>query len=164
MITIVRLPVDLVSASSVVIALALLHPHQVKPVHRWTFDHVNPVRIGRSQTNDVVLYSAVISRHHLELHQRSGEWWAINRGKNGTYLENVAIKRLRLTHDTTLCLAKSGPRLRISICDRADPSPQTTTLASKTYDTVPKTKEVDDDLTISDLQTGVLFHEWADNF
>jgi pSer/pThr/pTyr-binding forkhead associated (FHA) protein len=158
---IVRLPVDVASASSTVIALSLLHPNQVKPVHRWTFDHVDSIYIGRSQENDVILYSAVISRHHLELHQRAGEWWAINRGKNGTYINNIAIRRLLLSNETTLCLAKSGPRLQISIRDRVRfTSP--TTFATKMYETIVKAKE-EDDMTISDVRAGVLSREWADN-
>ncbi len=108
-----------------------------------------------------MLYSAVISRHHLELHQRSGEWWAINRGKNGTYIDNVAIKRLRLSHETTLCLAKSGPRLRISIREHPDSSPKST-FSTESYGTFLKAREMDD-MTISDMQTGVLSCDRANN-
>jgi pSer/pThr/pTyr-binding forkhead associated (FHA) protein len=153
MIVIVRPPVDVASASSTMIALALLHPHQIKPVRRWIFDQVDLIRIGRSQENDVILYSAVISRHHLELHRRSGEWWAVNLGQNGTYVEDVAIGRLRLSGETTLGLAKSGPRLQISLCDQRVPaSPVSATLSlGRAY---PKVREAED-TTVVDLPIDV---------
>jgi len=135
-----------------VIALALLHPRQVEPVHCWTFDRVSLIRIGRSLDNDVILYSAVISRHHLELHRRAGEWWAINRGKNGTYLDDVPIKYSRLVDKTTLCLAKSGPRLRISFADHL-PTVLNARLSTQTDCTrLTPTEEEEEDLTIVDVQ------------
>lgn len=161
MIAIVRPPVDVASASSTMIALALLHPHQIKPVRRWIFDQVDLIRIGRSQENDVILYSAVISRHHLELHRRSGEWWAVNRGKNGTYVENVAIGRLRLSNETILGLAKSGPRLQISLCDQhLPPSPISTTVKpGHAYLTAREAE----DTTMVDMPIDVLFYGQVNN-
>lgn len=156
MIAIVRPPVDVASASSTMIALALLHPHQVQPVRRWIFDQVDLIRIGRSQENDVILYSAVISRHHLELHRRSGEWWAVNRGQNGTYLDNVAIGCLRLPQETIFGLAKSGPRLQISLCDHlASRSPVAATPALGRIDRHDK----DADTTMMDMPIKLLAYE-----
>jgi pSer/pThr/pTyr-binding forkhead associated (FHA) protein len=140
-----------------VIALALLHPRQAEPVHRWTFDQISLIRVGRSNNNDVVLYSAVISRHHLELHYQAGVWWAVNRGKNGTYLNNVAIKQSRLVDNMTLCLAKSGPRLQISIADRVISAPNSR-LSTHVGHTMPELSEDDDDdeMTIVDMRTEML--------
>ncbi|MEL6471326.1 MAG: FHA domain-containing protein, partial [Cyanobacteria bacterium J06623_4] len=50
-----------------VITLSLLHPIDKTPVQSWSFEAEPVVRIGRSVNNDVVLYSAVVSRHHVEL-------------------------------------------------------------------------------------------------
>lgn len=139
------------------IALALLHPRQVEPVHCWTFDQVSLIRIGRSPDNDVILYSAVISRYHLELHHQAGEWWAINRGKNGTYLNDVPIKYSRLTDKTTLCLAQSGPRLRISLTDQVlgIPTPFDTQADLRKPMEKNETETTMDQTTIVDMRVGM---------
>jgi len=127
------------------IAVALLHPHQATPVRRWTFERGSPILIGRASSNDVVLYSAVISRRHLELHHSAGSWWAIDRGKNGTYANGLSFSRLQIVQPVTLRLAKSGPRLRVEpIAQRLAPAltdPDDTTLAIDEYD----------DVTVSDI-------------
>ncbi|MGL5805231.1 MAG: FHA domain-containing protein, partial [Xenococcaceae cyanobacterium] len=71
---------------SSVITLTLLHPIQSIPVQSWTFKSELAIRIGRSNNNEVVLYSAVVSRHHVEIRREGSQWQIINLGANGTYI------------------------------------------------------------------------------
>lgn len=68
------------------ITLTLLHPLKSVAVQKWNFDPNSVIRIGRANDNDVVLYSAVVSRHHLEIRPRGKDWALINLGSNGTFI------------------------------------------------------------------------------
>ncbi|NEN92511.1 MAG: FHA domain-containing protein, partial [Okeania sp. SIO3H1] len=64
------------------ITLALLHPTQLVPIQHWSFESKSLIHIGRASDNDVIIYSAVVSRHHAELWQNSSGWMMINFGAN----------------------------------------------------------------------------------
>ena len=74
------------------ITLTLLHPTKTTPVQSWTFKTTATIRIGRSTDNEVVLYSAVVSRHHLEIRHENNHWEIVNLGTNGTYIEEKLIE------------------------------------------------------------------------
>ncbi len=98
------------------ITLTLLHPIQSIPVQSWTFERGSVIRIGRSTDNDVILYSAVVSRHHVELRQvNSGGWEIINLGANGTYLDGKRITQVPVEDGVIIRLARSGPNIQIHI-------------------------------------------------
>jgi eukaryotic-like serine/threonine-protein kinase len=107
-----------------VITLSLLHPHQAIPVKSWTFENESVIRIGRSTDNHVVLYSAVVSRHHLEVRQRGDTWTIVNLGSNGTYVNDKPIAQIVAIDGTIVRLARSGPQIKIQI---DTDSPKTTT-------------------------------------
>ncbi|MGD1901755.1 MAG: FHA domain-containing protein [Geitlerinemataceae cyanobacterium] len=132
------------------IAVALLHPHQAKPVRRWVFDRDVPIHIGRSPDSDVILYSAVISRRHLELRYQAGSWWAVNHGKNGTYANGLSFDRLQIGRAVTIRLAKSGPRLHIELTDVRQVAPTSTEPAIIDLDLDDLDEE---DATIADIST-----------
>jgi eukaryotic-like serine/threonine-protein kinase len=98
-----------------VITLTLLHPVQATPVQSWTFEHVPVIRVGRATDNHVILYSAVVSRHHVELRHDSGNWELVNIGTNGTYLDGKQIAQLPIQDGTIVRLARSGPNLQINL-------------------------------------------------
>jgi serine/threonine-protein kinase len=106
-----------------VITLTLLHPLQSTPVQSWTFEHESVVRIGRSTDNHVILYSAVVSRHHVELRCTAGQWEIVNLGANGTYLEGKRITQVPLLDGVTIRLARSGPNIQISVDETSSPDP-----------------------------------------
>jgi pSer/pThr/pTyr-binding forkhead associated (FHA) protein len=86
------------------------------PVQSWTFESEEVVRIGRATDNQVVLFSAVVSRHHAELRQHDIDGWKlINISANGTYLEGEAIKEIALSSGMIVRLATSGPKIHIAI-------------------------------------------------
>lgn len=81
----------------------------------WTFEEEPVVRIGRSVSNDVVLYSAVVSRHHAELRQGEEGWEIYNIGTNGTYLAGQRIDSQQVQDGLVIRLARSGPNLQINV-------------------------------------------------
>ncbi|MGD1861320.1 MAG: FHA domain-containing protein [Leptolyngbyaceae cyanobacterium] len=99
------------------ITLSLLHPLNKKPVQHWTFEEDAVIRIGRSTENQVVLYSAVVSRHHVELRQTDVGWEIVNLGTNGTYLDGKRVAQAIAKDGIVIRLARSGPNIQINIAD-----------------------------------------------
>lgn len=97
------------------ISLTLLHPLQSIPIQNWLFENESVIRIGRSTNNDVILYSAVVSRHHLEIRRHNSEWEIVNLGANGTYLEGKRADIIPVVDDMIIRLASSGPQIRIQL-------------------------------------------------
>ena len=104
-----------VPALNNVITLSLLHPIDKTPVQSWTFEEESVVRIGRSVNNDVVLYSAVVSRHHVELRQTDNGWEIHNTGTNGTFLAGERIESKPVQDGLVIRLARSGPNIQINV-------------------------------------------------
>lgn len=98
-----------------VITLTLLHPLQDIPVQSWAFEDESMIRIGRATDNQVVLYSAVVSRHHVEIRRNDASWDVINLGTNGTYLDGKRIAQAPLKDGAVLRLARSGPKIQIHL-------------------------------------------------
>ncbi len=99
-----------------VITLTLLHPLQAVPVQSWTFEPNSVIRIGRSTDNEVVLYSAVVSRHHVEIRPgATTDWEIVNLGANGTYIDGKRITRTEVVNGMVIRLASSGPQIQIRI-------------------------------------------------
>jgi len=98
-----------------VITLHLLHPIDSTPVQTWQFDHEVLISIGRSSSNDVVLLSSVVSRHHVDLHRQSMGWQILSRGANGTYLNGEAIDKIQALDGMIVRLASTGPKMQIRI-------------------------------------------------
>ncbi len=97
------------------ITLTLLHPIQSVPVQSWCFESEAVVRIGRSNDNDVIIYSAVVSRHHVELWNHANGWEIINFGANGTYVDDRPIAQVSVVDGMTIRLGNSGPKIKIRV-------------------------------------------------
>ncbi|NJL02733.1 MAG: FHA domain-containing protein [Spirulinaceae cyanobacterium SM2_1_0] len=103
-------------STSSAIVLTLLHPLQAVPVQSWTFNPEAPIRIGRSTDNEVILYSAVVSRHHVEIRPRGEtDWEVVNLGANGTYIDGKRITKMPVIDGMVIRLASSGPQIQIRI-------------------------------------------------
>ncbi|MDJ0568924.1 MAG: FHA domain-containing protein [Pleurocapsa sp. MO_192.B19] len=98
------------------ITLTLLHPLQSVAVQSWTFNDQPSIKIGRATNNEVVLYSAVVSRNHVEI-RKSGEeeWEIVNLGSNGTYVDGKRIDQIKVVDGMIVSLASSGPKILIKI-------------------------------------------------
>lgn len=98
-----------------VITLTLLHPLKSTPVQKWNFEPNTVIRIGRANDNDVVLYSAVVSRHHLEIRPRNDDWALISLGSNGTFVNGRKINKVLVKDGMIIRLASSGPKILIQL-------------------------------------------------
>lgn len=78
------------------------------------------IRIGRATDSHVILYSAVVSRHHAELHRTPAGWVIKSLGTNGTYLDGRRIQDMAVDNGVVIRLARSGPNIQIHISE--DPS------------------------------------------
>ncbi|NJR32666.1 MAG: FHA domain-containing protein [Chamaesiphon sp. CSU_1_12] len=86
------------------------------PVQSWTFSCEDVIRIGRATDNHVVLFSAVVSRHHAQLQWSEDNGWQLqNISPNGTYLDGTAIKEVTVTDGMVIRLATSGPKIQIKV-------------------------------------------------
>ncbi|HEY9836207.1 MAG TPA: FHA domain-containing protein [Vampirovibrionales bacterium] len=97
------------------ITLTLLHPIKSTPIQSWKFENESVIRIGRATDNNVVLYSAVVSRHHVELRRSGLQWKIINLGTNGTYLKGSPITQVTAEDGVIFSLARSGPQIQIHL-------------------------------------------------
>jgi pSer/pThr/pTyr-binding forkhead associated (FHA) protein len=102
-----------------VITLTLLHPSQATPLQHWQFDNdQSTILIGRALDNHVVLYSAVVSRRHLEIRHNDRDNWELeNLGANGTFLNGKAIEKTAVVDGMVVRLATSGPQIQIRLID-----------------------------------------------
>ena len=98
------------------ITLTLLHPLQSIPIQSWTFRDEPSIKIGRATNNEVVLYSAVVSRHHVEIKKsKENEWEVVNIGSNGTYIDGKRVEQTKAIDGMIFRLASSGPKILIKI-------------------------------------------------
>lgn len=96
-----------------------MHPIKQIPVQVWTFPNESVIRIGRSTDNHVILYSAVVSRHHAELRRVELGWEVVNLGTNGTYLDGRRVTQGHVTDGAVIRLARSGPNIQIRMGEAA---------------------------------------------
>ncbi len=107
------------------ITLTLLHPLQPVPVQSWTFQEEPKIRIGRSTNNEVVLSSAVVSRHHVEIRKVGNDGWeVVNLGANGTYINGKRVTQAAAVDGMIMRLASSGPKILIKIESESSSSSQ----------------------------------------
>ena len=86
------------------------------PVQNWTFLSEDIIRIGRGTDNHVILFSAVVSRHHAELRWTEIDGWQlINISANGIYINGEAIKTVAIADGMVIRLATSGPKIQITV-------------------------------------------------
>jgi pSer/pThr/pTyr-binding forkhead associated (FHA) protein len=89
------------------------------PAQSWSFDPDKIVRVGRATDNNVILFSAVVSRHHVEVRPVSdgGGWEIVNLSSNGTYIDGEPIDRQAVTDGVIFRLATSGPKIQVNFKD-----------------------------------------------
>jgi pSer/pThr/pTyr-binding forkhead associated (FHA) protein len=98
-----------------VITLSLLRPLECTPAQSWTFENEPVIRIGRAADNHVVLYSAVVSRRHVEVRQVDEGWKIFSLGANGTYVDEQLIVQVPVINGVIIRLARSGPQIQICL-------------------------------------------------
>ena len=101
-----------------VMRLTLIHP--LLPVRSWTFYRQPIIRIGRCPDNDVVLYSSVVSRYHVELKSSHENWEIINLGRNGTYIDGKPITKVKVVNGLIINLALIGPKVALHLLEQSN--------------------------------------------
>lgn len=119
------------------ITLILLHPLHSTPIQNWTFADESVIRIGRATDNDVVLYSAVVSRKHLELRRSNDNWEIFSLGANGTFIDDNRITQMPVMDGVTIRLAQSGPQIQIRLGVVSTPVEKTKKTVAQPKPTVP---------------------------
>ena len=104
------------------ITLTLLHPSQATPLQHWQFNNdQSTILIGRALDNHVVLYSAVVSRRHLEIRHNDRDNWELeNLGANGTFRNGKPIEKTAVVDGMVVRLATSGPQIQIRLIDEGE--------------------------------------------
>lgn len=97
------------------ITLTLLHPIKSIPLQKWNFQSNSVIRVGRAVDNDVVLYSAVVSRYHIKIQAVGNKWALISVGSNGTFINGKKINKVLVKDGMVIRLASSGPKIRITL-------------------------------------------------
>ncbi len=138
------------------ISLALLHPTQLVPVQNWSWEAKSLIRIGRAGDNDVIVYSAIVSRYHAELWEDRSGWMIVNFGVNGTYVDDRPIIQRSVVNEMIIRFGSSGPKMKIwtqelgsEFADKKDElSKKEIFLTNKNF---PQTSFVNEDLTQTDI-------------
>ncbi len=94
--------------------------HVVVPGRSAPLRFTDTVRLGRAETNDIVVNDPVVSGQHLELRRTGDVWDIVDLGSsNGTYIDGKAIKTARVGAATKLTLGYGGPEIRLTIAGTA---------------------------------------------
>jgi pSer/pThr/pTyr-binding forkhead associated (FHA) protein len=89
------------------------------PCQSWTFESARQIRIGRATDNDIILFSAVVSRHHAELRWSASTGWQMaNLSSNRTYVNAQPIDTIAVKDGMVFRLATSGPKIAIKLLER----------------------------------------------
>lgn len=79
-------------------------------------------RIGRDPSCQIQLKNTSISRQHVEIRLEKDGWWACDLGSsNGTFVDGVRIREIRLPDQSKLEAGKSGSVLTLTV---ENPNPQ----------------------------------------
>ncbi len=74
------------------------------------------VRLGRAETNGIVLDDDRVSNEHAELRLSGDAWEVVDLGStNGTFVDGVHVTRVSLGRENSVRLGAGGPELRVSI-------------------------------------------------
>ena len=59
------------------------------------------------------MYSAVVSRHHVEVRRIDRSWQIVSLGANGTYVDDEPISQVPVVNEVIIRLASSGSKSQI---------------------------------------------------
>jgi len=93
------------------VAVSLLDPVKGHAIQTWEFEGRSLIRIGRGETNDVVVADPLVSRAHAELiSDTAGRWRLVSLGRNGTLLDGEVVSQpVALHHGAVMQLGSNGP-------------------------------------------------------
>jgi len=78
-------------------------------------------RIGRVDSCAVMIDDGLVSRDHLEVSYKNGEWWIADLfSSNGTYVDDKKINHLVLSNPIKLVLGKNGPVIILDLISESE--------------------------------------------
>ena len=81
----------------------------------------NTFRIGREDHCAVKITHGLVSRDHVEISLKKGEWWVADLfSSNGTFIDGKKIDHYLLTGSVKIELGKNGPLLSLELITEAD--------------------------------------------
>ena len=105
------------------VILTLLESQTNQPLNSWEFPEQATIRIGRAQSNDIVLKGYFqVSRQHLELNMIDDRWHLCSTGTNGTFVNNELFETKVLQDQDLIRLAENGPLFRFEIQETIVPA------------------------------------------
>jgi pSer/pThr/pTyr-binding forkhead associated (FHA) protein len=100
-------------SAEVVLTIELLDSAQNVPIQTWRFPAQPEVKIGRAPENDVVITHPYVSRNHVRLLWRDGDWELVNTGTHGTIIQGRVTPRALVVDGDEIRLGPLGPTLRL---------------------------------------------------
>jgi hypothetical protein len=100
------------------IVVRLIDPNQGRPLQEWRFDSPSEISIGRAEERNITIPDPQVSRLHVVLTQRDGEWWIVSHGQNGVLVDGRKIDEAPTGGGCTFRLGANGPLL--SFLDTSD--------------------------------------------
>ena len=102
------------------IQISLWDKSRSQILQQWEFLPPQPIRIGRSPENEVVIDRPSISRLHAtivysDLFPGDGCWQMISQGTNGTLINDRPIDRVSLANDDRIQLSHQGALLTVQL-------------------------------------------------
>jgi hypothetical protein len=104
---------------------ALTTKYYVVPILKVTFTNqgapqtlsfTKPFRIGRLDDCEVCIDNEYVGRTHAEMAFENGQWWLRDlQSRNGIYLDDKRVERVRVTGPVTVKLGKFGPELSLRV-------------------------------------------------
>ncbi len=90
--------------------------HVLVPGDTEVLRFTDTVRVGRADTNGVVVQDDRVSAEHLELRKSGEAWEVVDLGStNGMFVDGVHVSRAALGPENMVRLGAGGPELRVSI-------------------------------------------------
>ena len=111
---------------------SILHGEQkVKPIVRVLIEKgesskkeyffKDSFRVGRGDSCAVRIIDGLVSRDHIEISYKNGEWWVADLfSSNGTYLDGKKISHTVLSAPVKLTLGKNGPEIKIDLISETE--------------------------------------------
>src|SRR5678816_4488674 len=94
--------------------------HVAMPGSSETLRFAETVRIGRTQTNAIVVNDASVSAEHVELRKSGEEWEIVDlESANGTFIGGRRVTRALLDVQASVRLGVDGPEVHLTIHHRA---------------------------------------------
>lgn len=98
--------------------------HVVAPDRAEVLRFSETVRVGRAESNGLVVNHAVVSAEHLELRRSGNEWEVVDLDStNGTLIDGKRVTRAPVGPQTTVRLGLGGPDLHLTLPE-AQPAEQ----------------------------------------